>query len=146
MLRTNARLLIKSKVRVRMENLEKTIYSDEKWIEFILKQIIINAVKYRREGDCQIEFRAIELSEQVILEITDNGIGISPRDLPKVTQKDILELQDENMQNQQEWDYICAAVFRGSWGFIFPLNRKKGPGPKSALDSRNSMTFLKKEE
>lgn len=146
-LRTNARLLIKSKVRVRMENLEKTIYSDEKWIEFILKQIIINAVKYRREGDCQIEFRAIELSEQVILEIMDNGIGISPRDLPKVTQKGYTGTTGRKYAKSTGMGlYLCSCLSR-KLGLHFSIESEEGAWTKVRIGfPRNSMTFLKKEE
>ena len=43
----NKQLLIQNNVRVKSENLSGTVYSDQKWLQFILNQIIINSVKYQ---------------------------------------------------------------------------------------------------
>mgnify|MGYP002801318334 FL=1 len=83
-IRSNARMLIKSKINIKMENLDQIVYSDEKWIEFILKQLLINAVKYRKETEPSIDFYAEKREDQILLEVKDNGIGISEKDLPKV--------------------------------------------------------------
>lgn len=146
-LRTNARLLIKSRVKVRMENLEKTIYSDEKWIEFILKQIVINAVKYRKKEGCQIKFRAKELSEQVVLEIVDNGIGISSRDLPKITQKGYTGTTGRKYAKSTGMGlYLCSSLSK-KLGLYFSIDSEEGAWTKVCIGfPRNSMTFLKKEE
>lgn len=58
------------------------IVTDEKWLPFVIKQILSNALKYTREG----EFR-IALREAKTLCIEDTGIGIDPADLPCVFEK-----------------------------------------------------------
>lgn len=146
-LRTNARLLIKSRVKVKMENLDKTIYSDEKWIEFILKQIVINSVKYRKKAECQIKFQAKELSEQVVLEIVDNGIGISSRDLPKIMQKGYTGTTGRKYAKSTGMGlYLCSSLSK-KLGLHFSIESKEGAWTKVCIGfPRNSMTFLKKEE
>lgn len=85
-IKKNSKILIQSKVKITLENLDFDVYTDEKWMEFIIKQVVINSVKYRKENP-EIRFTAEEDKEQVNLLIEDNGIGISSRDLPKVLEK-----------------------------------------------------------
>lgn len=86
-LRKNSKLLIRSRFRVTRKLPDYTVYTDQKWIEFILHQIIINAVKYRQEQEPALQMQAYESKEKVILKISDNGIGISASDLPRVCEK-----------------------------------------------------------
>lgn len=67
---------------------EEKVLTDEKWLEFILNQIINNSIKYKRNiKNPKIEIIVEESSTQVTLTITDNGIGIPQNDLPKVFNK-----------------------------------------------------------
>ncbi|TFD93666.1 sensor histidine kinase [Jeotgalibacillus sp. R-1-5s-1] len=62
------------------------VLTDAKWLAFILRQILTNAVKYSYEGsDIFIESR--EQAGQTILTLTDHGRGIDPRDLPRIFEK-----------------------------------------------------------
>ncbi len=66
---------------------EITIYSDRKWILFMLNQVIINAVKYSDKEFPQIKF-GIEVKETVIeLQIRDNGMGICDEDIQRIFEK-----------------------------------------------------------
>ena len=58
-----------------------------KWIDFILGQIVTNAVKYRAAEKPQLRFAAEARDSQVVLTIEDNGGGISARDLPRIFDK-----------------------------------------------------------
>ena len=82
----NKYLLLQSGVRLEVEEIENTVYSDEKWVRFILNQLIANAVKYR-SGQPVLRISARRQQDQVILVVEDNGIGISPADLPRVFEK-----------------------------------------------------------
>lgn len=82
----NKYLLLQSGVRLEVEEMEDTVYSDEKWVRFILNQLIANAVKYR-SGQPVLRFSARRKQDQVVLVVEDNGIGISPADLPRVFEK-----------------------------------------------------------
>ncbi len=67
---------------------DEKVLTDEKWLEFILNQIINNSIKYKRNIKTpKIEIKVIETSQKVELTITDNGIGIPKNDLPKVFNK-----------------------------------------------------------
>ena len=82
----NKYLLLQSGVRLEVEEMEDTVYSDEKWVRFILNQLIANAVKYR-SGQPVLRISARRQQDQVFLVVEDNGIGISPADLPRVFEK-----------------------------------------------------------
>lgn len=67
---------------------KETILTDEKWLEFILNQLINNSIKYKRNiKNSKIEIKVEDAPQKVILTITDNGIGIPKNDLPKVFNK-----------------------------------------------------------
>ena len=66
-----------------MHETEDTVFSDEKWLCFILNQLISNAVKYRRDPPI-LTFRAVRDQDTLTLSLQDNGIGIDARDLPRI--------------------------------------------------------------
>lgn len=82
----NRYLLRKNHVVVKVDDNGKRAYIDDKWIRFILNQVISNAVKYRTEQPL-LHFFTTQEQNQVILSIQDNGIGIPPTDLPRVFEK-----------------------------------------------------------
>lgn len=61
------------------------VISDEKWLGFMIEQILTNSLKYSHTGG-KIELTAIETNELVQLLITDYGVGIPASDLPRVKQ------------------------------------------------------------
>lgn len=82
----NKYLLLQSGMRLEVEEIQDTVYSDEKWVRFILNQLIANAVKYWA-GQPVLRFSACRQQNQVVLMVEDNGIGISPSDLPRIFEK-----------------------------------------------------------
>ena len=70
------------------------VLTDSKWLEFILNQIINNAIKYKKDPKdlkdntySYIKISAKETIDKVVLNIYDNGIGIVPSDLPRIFEK-----------------------------------------------------------
>ena len=82
----NKYLLRQNNVTVTVDNVEYSIYSDDKWLRFILDQLISNAVKYRIDQPV-LHFSAVKENDRVILSVEDNGIGIPQSDLPRVFEK-----------------------------------------------------------
>ncbi|WP_339157974.1 sensor histidine kinase [Paenibacillus sp. FSL W8-0186] len=67
-------------------DLEATrILSDAKWLAFILRQLLTNAVKYSEAGDISVKSRT--LGDNTVLEVQDQGRGINSRDLPRIFDK-----------------------------------------------------------
>lgn len=86
-LNNNADALIKKRVKISLGDLEKIVYSDSKWIEFILGQIISNSIKYMNKEHKELKIYCNENSKYVILNIEDNGAGISEKDVSRVFHK-----------------------------------------------------------
>lgn len=85
-LRRNAGLLIESRAAVERETLDLPVAADQKWIDFILTQLLTNSVKYA-QGKLRLRFTGREEPEAVVLTVSDNGPGIPPEDLPRVCEK-----------------------------------------------------------
>ena len=75
-----APLFIEKKLRLNYQETTLCALTDEKWLAFVLEQVLSNAVKYTRRGS--VTLRADEAAHAVIVE--DTGIGIAPEDLPRV--------------------------------------------------------------
>lgn len=70
---------ISRKISLEYEPVGQTVITDEKWLSFVLEQVISNALKYTREGKVKIY-----MQEPKLLCIEDTGIGIAPEDLPRI--------------------------------------------------------------
>ena len=73
---------IDRKLRLDYEPIDKIVITDEKWLSFVIEQLLSNALKYTRTGSIKIYLR-----EPVTLCIEDTGIGIAPEDLPRIFEK-----------------------------------------------------------
>lgn len=82
----HAKQLIGCNARIKMHHLYYTVYADEKWLDFIIGQIIANSIKYKKES-LTLCFSASENQENVVLSIRDNGIGIPDSDISRVFEK-----------------------------------------------------------
>lgn len=83
----NKYLLRQNNVAVAVEDAEYSIYSDDKWLRFILDQLISNAVKYRACQQPALHFFAVKEKDRIILSVEDNGIGIPASDLSRIFEK-----------------------------------------------------------
>ncbi|MEW5321967.1 sensor histidine kinase [Geobacillus thermoleovorans] len=63
----------------------RSVLSDAKWLSFIIRQIITNAVKYSESSD--IVVKSFMESRHACLQIQDFGRGIDPKDLPRIFEK-----------------------------------------------------------
>lgn len=76
-----------SHIILNVHDLEHFVYTDEKWILFILQQIIGNSIKYFDKKEKKLEIYSMTKNNQVKLIIEDNGCGIRSSDLPRVFDK-----------------------------------------------------------
>ena len=86
-IRKNSRDFIRKGITIDIEQVKGTVYSDAKWLEFILNQLIGNAIKYNRERDGKVTINTIRNENNIVLTIEDNGIGIIDKDINRVFEK-----------------------------------------------------------
>ena len=71
-------LFIYKKVGLVLGDLKKEVLTDSKWLQFVIAQLLTNAVKYTPSGSVSV------WCEGEVLYIRDTGIGIRPEDLPRI--------------------------------------------------------------
>lgn len=81
-IRKYASQFVRRKIRLIYEPVQLTVLTDEKWLSFILEQLLSNAVKYTLQGSV-----TITITPDKKLSVSDTGIGISPEDLPRIFEK-----------------------------------------------------------
>ncbi len=80
--------LMNEKISLELHDLEIEVKTDNKWIVFILNQIIQNGIKYRKQDSIlEIEIHAEQGKNNNILYIKDNGIGIKKGEITRVFEK-----------------------------------------------------------
>ena len=80
--------LLENMVNLEVNIGQEKVYTDGKWLEFILNQIVNNCIKYRDdEKKSFIRIMAKDKDRTIELEIFDNGIGIPEQDLSRVFDK-----------------------------------------------------------
>ncbi len=80
--------LLENRVNLEVNIGQEKVYTDGKWLEFILNQIVNNCIKYRDdEKKSFIRIMAKDKDRTIELEIFDNGIGIPEQDLSRVFDK-----------------------------------------------------------
>lgn len=73
-----APVFIRKKLTLKYELVEEKVVTDEKWLVFVVEQLLSNAIKYTFEGSVSIYM------EDSALVIEDTGIGILSEDLPRI--------------------------------------------------------------
>lgn len=86
-IKKNKNILISNKVKIDIHDIDNIVYTDTKWIYFILNQIIQNSVKYSKDDDKVIEIYSKNNKDNIVLYVKDNGIGISKSEINKVFDK-----------------------------------------------------------
>ena len=85
--KNNSRDFINRNIKLNIKEVEGTIFSDAKWVEFIINQIIINAVKFSIPNKGEVSIFSKINENNIILTIEDNGVGISEKDIDRVFEK-----------------------------------------------------------
>ena len=80
-------VLLEEKVILDIHDTENVIYTDEKWLSFILSQILQNAVKYMDKPQKKLTVYSADNRENIALIIEDNGCGIRRSELARVFEK-----------------------------------------------------------
>ncbi|RHW36245.1 sensor histidine kinase [Lysinibacillus yapensis] len=70
-----------------VEELNGEVVSDKKWLAFIVRQLLSNAIKYSHENEEIKIYTEEDKLGHLLLHIEDDGIGISSEDLPRIFHK-----------------------------------------------------------
>lgn len=121
--------LINNKIKINIEDINENIYTDSKWIIFILNQIITNCIKYSKIENAEININVEIKKARVILDIKDNGIGIRKGEITKVFEKGFTGSngRKEGKKSTGIGLYLCRKLC-GKLGIGIELNSEENIG------------------
>ncbi len=128
----NKLLLIENQARAEV-SCPDPVYTDGKWIEFILNQMILNSVKYRSDSPV-LSFSTTKGEKSVILTLEDNGTGIRAEELSRIFEKGFTGSNGRNHQRATGMGlYLCQKLC-GKLGIGLTAESEFGKGTKMLLE------------
>ena len=122
--RRYARHFISKKIVLHYEETGARVLTDEKWLGFVIEQLLSNALKYTHEGSITIGM------EEGRLTITDTGIGIRAEDLPRVCEKGYTGYNGHaNQKSTGIGLYLCSTILK-KLGHSFTITSQEGTGTR----------------
>lgn len=105
-----AKSFIRKKISLEYSELNMNVLTDEKWLCFVIEQVISNALKYTNEGKISIYTESLS---PLTLVIDDTGIGIQPDDLPRIGQKGFTGYNGrEDKKSTGIGLYLCGKILK----------------------------------
>ena len=141
----HAKQLIACNIRLQFDNLEKTIYSDSKWLDFILGQLISNSIKYRSDNPALL-FSAEENKDSVLLHVEDNGIGIADNDINRIFDKGFTGQNGRNFTKSTGLGlYLCRQLCNKMHLNIYASSEVRSGTTITIVFPKDSLTLLQEE-
>lgn len=135
--RKYARLFILKKISLRFQETGRTVLTDEKWLGFVIGQLLSNALKYTPAGG------SIRIyGDGETLAVADTGIGIREEDLPRVFEKGFTGYNGrEEKKSTGIGLYLCRRVL-DKLGHDITITSRPGQGTIVRLTLRESRTMM----
>ncbi len=125
--RKYARQFIAKKLTLHYDAVEAVVLTDEKWLEFVIEQLLSNALKYTDQGSISIYM------EDGRLVISDTGIGIRSEDLPRVCEKGYTGYNGHaDKRSTGIGLYLCSRILK-KLGHSFVITSLEGEGTRVAI-------------
>lgn len=139
-----SKLLIKNRVKIVKNNTDIKIYSDDKWLEFIIGQIISNSIKYFDKDEKILSFTAKKEKERVDLIISDNGTGIEEKYLDKIFDKGFTGSNGRSIKEATGIGLYLCKKLSNKLHIEILASSKVGEGTKMYISfPKSSQFFLK---
>lgn len=120
---------IDRKIGLSYEPIQKSVVTDEKWLSFVIEQLLSNALKYTRGGTIRIYLQA-----PMTLCIEDSGIGIAAEDLPRIFEKGYTGYNGRRDKKASGLGlYLCKRIC-GNLGVGIRVASEPGRGTTVLLD------------
>ena len=126
--RKYSKMFILKKITLVYEPIQETVLTDEKWLSFVLEQLLSNALQYTENGSVHI------YKKGQILVVEDTGIGIREEDLPRIFERGFTGYNGRNDKKSTGIGlYLCKSVMdklqHGLW-----LESEAGKGTRACMD------------
>ena len=132
--RKYAPVFIRSRCRLVYEPLNRTVLTDEKWLVFVIEQILSNSLKYTEAAGKPDPYVEICMEGDSVLVIRDNGIGIAAEDLPRIFEKGYTGCNGRTDKKSTGLGlYLCSRIGRNRGHGIEAVS-EAGEGTEIRLD------------
>ncbi|MCM3585892.1 sensor histidine kinase [Mesobacillus maritimus] len=119
---------------------ETVLLTDAKWLSFILRQLITNAIKYSEKADIVITSRVKD--DHIIIEVTDFGRGIAPKDLPRIFEKGFTSTTNHQDSAATGMGLYLAEKAAESLNIVIQVESELGLGTTFTLIFPNKNEFV----
>ena len=133
--RKYAKQFIRKKISLEYQGTALQVLTDEKWLCFVIEQILSNALKYTSAGSIRI------FTQGETLVIADTGMGIAPEDLPRVFEKGYTGYNGRTDKKATGIGlYLCKRILN-RLGHEISISAQVGKGTRVSIDlSREELT------
>lgn len=107
------------------------VITDEKWLVFVIKQILSNSLKYTKKGSISIY---MEPSREKVLVIEDTGIGIAAEDLPRIYERGFTGYNGRMQKKATGIGLYLSNTILTKLGHSIEISSQEGVGTKVMLD------------
>lgn len=123
---------ISKRISLNYSKIEAVVLTDEKWLSFVIEQLLSNALKYTAKGSISIAMEGDTLT------ISDTGMGIAPEDLPRIFERSYTGFNGRQQKAASGIGlYLCKRICNA---LAIDLQAQSTPG----LGTTMSLTFQKK--
>ena len=134
--RKYAKQFIRKRIRLEYEGTALQVLTDEKWLCFVIEQILSNALKYTSAGSIRI------FTQGETLVIEDTGMGIAPEDLPRVFEKGYTGYNGRTDKKATGIGlYLCKRILN-RLGHEISISAQVGKGTRVSIDLSREETVL----
>ena len=134
--RKYAKQFIRKRIRLEYEGTALQVLTDEKWLCFVIEQILSNALKYTSAGSIRI------FTQGETLVIADTGMGIAPEDLPRVFEKGYTGYNGRTDKKATGIGlYVCKRILN-RLGHEISISAQVGKGTRVSIDLSREETVL----
>ncbi|MBM7540231.1 ATP-binding protein [Amphibacillus cookii] len=119
---------------------DSEVISDGKWLAFIIRQIVINAIKY--SDNSTIEIKLYQEDQHKKLSIQDYGQGIASQDLPRIFDKGFTSTSTHSNQASTGMGLYLARKVASSLHITIDVNATLDVGTNFTLTFPNRNAFL----
>lgn len=131
-IKSEAAWFINKDIKLEIKNLDIEVDSDYKWLQFIIKQILDNAIKYTGKGGT-IKVYAEVKDKEKILHIKDNGIGIKKEDIERVFEKSFTGHNGRVKQHSTGMGLYISQKLAGKLEHYITIESEYGKGAEVSI-------------
>ncbi|QDP39421.1 sensor histidine kinase [Radiobacillus deserti] len=117
------------------------VYTDQKWISFVLNQITANAIKYASHSNTKIRYEAQQDGSELYLSIIDEGVGIPKQDLPRIFDPFFTGQNGRTFRESTGMGLFLAKEVCDALGHLIQVTSEVEKGTRVMLTFRNLTTL-----